>query len=189
MIFFTCCFFLFFFFFFFNDTATTEIYTLSLHDALPICCRAVPVVLIQLTGNESFHSPATGVGDGADRAADGRGRIRCALPAHPQLAHGKRCSAWYSAQCLHWAAGSRVGVLAGRAGGGLWYLSSPLCLAGDWRGRRKTHGGGRRAGRIPALVRNLFHHGADWRSHGLDPGGGPRPAQENVFQYELHPQR
>src|SRR5215510_3224439 len=28
---------LFFFYFFFNDTATTEIYTLSLHDALPIC--------------------------------------------------------------------------------------------------------------------------------------------------------
>src|SRR5690349_23297175 len=27
---------LFFFLFFFNDTATTEIYTLSLHDALPI---------------------------------------------------------------------------------------------------------------------------------------------------------
>src|SRR3712207_8923703 len=30
-------FFVFFSFFFFNDTATTEIYTLSLHDALPIC--------------------------------------------------------------------------------------------------------------------------------------------------------
>src|SRR5438874_4003253 len=30
-------FFFFLFFFFFNDTATTEIYTLSLHDALPIC--------------------------------------------------------------------------------------------------------------------------------------------------------
>src|SRR6266496_6786242 len=28
------------FFFFFNDTATTEIYTLSLHDALPICTRS-----------------------------------------------------------------------------------------------------------------------------------------------------
>src|SRR3712207_7771858 len=28
-----CC-----YFFFFNDTATTEIYTLSLHDALPIWC-------------------------------------------------------------------------------------------------------------------------------------------------------
>src|SRR5215203_6396270 len=26
-------------FFFFNDTATTEIYTLSLHDALPICLQ------------------------------------------------------------------------------------------------------------------------------------------------------
>src|SRR6266496_3731972 len=32
---------LFFFFFFFNDTATTEIYTLSLHDALPICSDLV----------------------------------------------------------------------------------------------------------------------------------------------------
>src|SRR5687767_15914556 len=30
----------FFFFFFFNDTATTEIYTLSLHDALPISAHA-----------------------------------------------------------------------------------------------------------------------------------------------------
>src|SRR3712207_7375689 len=30
------CIMLLFFFFFFNDTATTEIYTLSLHDALPI---------------------------------------------------------------------------------------------------------------------------------------------------------
>src|SRR4051794_41708786 len=28
-------------FFFFNDTATPEIYTLSLHDALPILCRHV----------------------------------------------------------------------------------------------------------------------------------------------------
>src|SRR6185503_11808875 len=33
---------LFFFFFFFNDTATTEIYTLSLHDALPISDAARP---------------------------------------------------------------------------------------------------------------------------------------------------
>src|SRR2546430_12048691 len=30
------------FFFFFNDTATTEIYTLSLHDALPISRLPVP---------------------------------------------------------------------------------------------------------------------------------------------------
>ena len=33
---------LFCFLFFFNDTATTEIYTLSLHDALPISHDAVP---------------------------------------------------------------------------------------------------------------------------------------------------
>src|SRR3989442_6174008 len=33
--------FCFFFFFFFNDTATTEIYTLSLHDALPIYLGAI----------------------------------------------------------------------------------------------------------------------------------------------------
>src|SRR5256885_4812134 len=32
------------FFFFFNDTATTEIYTLSLHDALPISLRVDGVV-------------------------------------------------------------------------------------------------------------------------------------------------
>src|SRR2546430_17060013 len=30
------------FFFFFNDTATTEIYTLSLHDALPISLTPLP---------------------------------------------------------------------------------------------------------------------------------------------------
>src|SRR5438477_11956542 len=34
-------------FFFFNDPATTEIYTLSLHDALPICPKgAVDVVRV-----------------------------------------------------------------------------------------------------------------------------------------------
>src|SRR3712207_6976412 len=31
--------------FFFNDTATTEIYTLSLHDALPICSERPGVVI------------------------------------------------------------------------------------------------------------------------------------------------
>src|SRR6202021_3745801 len=39
-----CC----IFFFFFNDTATTEIYTLSLHDALPICsAKAQPELSIR----------------------------------------------------------------------------------------------------------------------------------------------
>src|SRR3712207_8813972 len=34
-------------FFFFNDTATTEIYTLSLHDALPISKRSLQVAHMQ----------------------------------------------------------------------------------------------------------------------------------------------
>src|SRR3712207_9240844 len=35
-------------FFFFNDTATTEIYTLSLHDALPIYLQLAVELLLQL---------------------------------------------------------------------------------------------------------------------------------------------
>src|SRR2546430_12224893 len=51
-----------FFFFFFNDTATTEIYTLSLHDALPIL-KAVEFVQrhqIELAFDvvERLHVPA-----------------------------------------------------------------------------------------------------------------------------------
>src|SRR5438034_11031011 len=44
-------FFFFCLFFFFNDPATTEIYTLSLHDALPIC---------RCCCSRSSRSPATG---------------------------------------------------------------------------------------------------------------------------------
>src|SRR6266487_6383159 len=42
--------------FFFNDTATTEIYTLSLHDALPILARAPQSV--QRHQSERQRSPA-----------------------------------------------------------------------------------------------------------------------------------
>ena len=42
--------------FFFNDTATTEIYTLSLHDALPIFLQCdVPVEEIDNIQLEGFH--------------------------------------------------------------------------------------------------------------------------------------
>src|SRR2546426_6866697 len=53
---------LFFFFFFFNDTATTEIYTLSLHDALPI---------------SAIHA---GVARGARRDLRGPARAHAAAP-------------------------------------------------------------------------------------------------------------
>src|SRR2546427_4052297 len=45
------------FFFFFNDTATTEIYTLSLHDALPISFR---VVLDRAASTIQFQYPNIG---------------------------------------------------------------------------------------------------------------------------------
>src|SRR2546427_6256824 len=47
-------FYLIFFFFFFNDTATTEIYTLSLHDALPIYAARVAN-----PNDASLHRPPT----------------------------------------------------------------------------------------------------------------------------------
>src|SRR5256886_3786840 len=56
------------FFFFFNDTATTEIYTLSLHDALPIF----------LLSRRAHGAP--------------RDRARDTAAACPRLAHGDRKS-------------------------------------------------------------------------------------------------
>src|SRR5690242_1098395 len=77
------------FFFFFNDTATTEIYTLSLHDALPIYAetasgtrrdvaalmRAVPGLLakdgfegVQVAALPDGRAVAVKIADGANRA-------------------------------------------------------------------------------------------------------------------------
>src|SRR5256885_5291803 len=49
-------------FFFFNDTATTEIYTLSLHDALPICHHGAQVegqqpLVLQALGHVALDDP------------------------------------------------------------------------------------------------------------------------------------
>src|SRR5256885_8297818 len=44
-------------FFFFNDTATTEIYTLSLHDALPISCEGEGFVSVELLFLPSVYAP------------------------------------------------------------------------------------------------------------------------------------
>src|SRR2546430_14388807 len=65
-----------FYFFFFNDTATTEIYTLSLHDALPICRERHPV-----------RAPA-GPGGALEAAAvRRRGRLRGRTRLCRHLAH------------------------------------------------------------------------------------------------------
>src|SRR2546421_7104349 len=47
----------FFYFFFFNDTATTEIYTLSLHDALPIYRTTRPGTRCRLSGKPARWRP------------------------------------------------------------------------------------------------------------------------------------
>src|SRR2546427_12418978 len=50
---------LYFFFFFFNDTATTEIYTLSLHDALPISTTVPQMTNGAHRANLQLHPPRT----------------------------------------------------------------------------------------------------------------------------------
>src|SRR5687768_17894881 len=57
-----------FFFFFFNDTATTEIYTLSLHDALPICEVARELEVGRL--GDVVGADHRRAGQAADRADD-----------------------------------------------------------------------------------------------------------------------
>src|SRR3712207_7556437 len=71
------------FFFFFNDTATTEIYTLSLHDALPIspggsptaatsaACRLVPRRAAgAVAAWSAWPARAASGSGGSDRSAD-----------------------------------------------------------------------------------------------------------------------
>src|SRR2546426_4964580 len=66
-------------FFFFNDTATTEIYTLSLHDALPIFRRAIGAgifvdVKVIVRGAAAVIGPAHGH---LDRSVWMRGMVTC----------------------------------------------------------------------------------------------------------------
>src|SRR3712207_7913065 len=69
-----------FFFFFFNDTATTEIYTLSLHDALPIFLTSPDgrELLVAVRGaGEVFGEMA--LLDGEPRSADAVAMEECWL--------------------------------------------------------------------------------------------------------------
>src|SRR5258706_16186575 len=73
------------FFFFFNDTATTEIYTLSLHDALPIfrgaCARPARPTQLLLLGPGLGRAPDHGIPAQAGRPAD----AACALQGQQPL--------------------------------------------------------------------------------------------------------
>src|SRR5687768_17953683 len=68
----------FFFFFFFNDTATSEIYTLSLHDALPILAAG--------GGAAGLVTP----GDAPAGLADLHSGDRRQGPAAPERQHAER---------------------------------------------------------------------------------------------------
>src|SRR5688572_32510875 len=65
----------FFLSFFFNDTATTDIYTLSLHDALPIC-RQSPATLQQGWPGAARQWPRARDGDRAGLREPGRSAHR-----------------------------------------------------------------------------------------------------------------
>src|SRR3989442_12446233 len=72
-----------FFFFFFNDTATTEIYTLSLHDALPIW-RARPPPGAPGAASPPRHggAPPRAAAAPSGRAGRGGGCSRCRSEEH-----------------------------------------------------------------------------------------------------------
>ena len=66
-------------FFFFNDTATTEIYTLSLHDALPICIKsgALPQQEIgSIKSGALLQREMGSIKSGGAAATKKRGRIK-----------------------------------------------------------------------------------------------------------------
>src|SRR5258706_14311208 len=57
-------------FFFFNDTATTEIYTLSLHDALPICADRTIIAITSATAGEGKTTTAVNLATALARRSE-----------------------------------------------------------------------------------------------------------------------
>src|SRR6266540_3930607 len=78
------------FFFFFNDTATTEIYTLSLHDALPTCPARGSRPVDERPGGPRAPSPdRAGAGEGS-RTREGSRPARRPLPPATRPRRGPR---------------------------------------------------------------------------------------------------
>src|SRR2546430_13727715 len=75
-------------FFFFNDTATTEIYTLSLHDALPIFCG------LAVVGQGAGDGPLAGRQAGGDRKST---RLNS---SHSQISYAVFCLKKKNAICI-----------------------------------------------------------------------------------------
>src|SRR6266480_7799136 len=117
--------------FFFNDTATTEIYTLSLHDALPISPQIEAAAVVahdgELAGSVGVPEPRAGLLaraarellDGAAAFRSDQGRV---TQLHAELAGG---------DVFVVAAGERaiVAVARERATPGLVFYDLKGCLA------------------------------------------------------------
>src|SRR6266478_6673107 len=110
-----CCFFS--FFFFFNDTATTEIYTLSLHDALPISggVSAPSFAELRADAKSGIERGQRALENDADFAAAEGAHLRFGFrgevfPFEKEIA--ARCSAFQVKQAMN---GERESALAGAA--------------------------------------------------------------------------
>src|SRR2546427_2414872 len=81
------------FFFFFNDTATTEIYTLSLHDALPISTRPRPArARCAARGARRAPRPGVAAAQGASSETTPRDRKSTRLnSSHSQISYAVFC--------------------------------------------------------------------------------------------------
>src|SRR5690348_17381274 len=76
------------FFFFFTDTATTEIYTLSLHDALPICLERYEYSL----RTAAYHFPLAMKSAESQRPLAIRDRKSTRLnSSHPSISYAVFC--------------------------------------------------------------------------------------------------
>src|SRR6267154_3433733 len=91
----------FFFFFFFNDTATTEIYTLSLHDALPIPRSARPATASR---NSMAVNDVTSV---IAKGAQGQATV---IATSTRLAAGKGNEVWMRVMMLAPSASTSMSV-------------------------------------------------------------------------------
>src|SRR2546430_11521663 len=78
--------------FFFNDTATTEIYTLSLHDALPIFDGSARVQTVSASDNREFHALLEAVGKTTGREMVLKDRKSTRLnSSHSQISYAVFC--------------------------------------------------------------------------------------------------
>src|SRR2546430_12133313 len=73
-------------FFFFNDTATTEIYTLSLHDALPIFgLEGIDDLLVKYTRRKGINT------DGLELLPEGDRKSTRLNSSHSQISYAVFC--------------------------------------------------------------------------------------------------